>query len=96
LLEFVALYGLILMPMGAIIFVDFWLMPKLGLKQNFAEVSGSHFIWAAGLAWAVALVVSLVLPLEIFFKGLPGWFIAVAVYVLISFFEQKKKTVSEV
>ena len=34
LLEFVALYGMLLMPMGAVVFVDFWLMSRLGsLKQ---------------------------------------------------------------
>jgi purine-cytosine permease-like protein len=37
LLDFVALYGLILMPMGAVIFADFWLLPKFRLKQDYAE-----------------------------------------------------------
>ena len=37
LLDFVALWGMILMPMGAVIFVDFWVLPRLGLRSNFAE-----------------------------------------------------------
>ena len=89
LLEFVALYGLILMPMGAVIFADFWLLPKFGLKRNFAELSGSMFNWSAGIAWAVTLAVSLWLPIEIFFKGFPGWFIAIVLYVVLSMIEQK-------
>jgi len=34
LLGFVALYGMLLMPMGAVIFVDFWLIKKFGLQSN--------------------------------------------------------------
>jgi purine-cytosine permease-like protein len=51
LLGFVALYGMILMPMGAVIFVDFWLIKKFGLKSNYAELSRKSFNWAAGLTW---------------------------------------------
>jgi len=91
LLEFVALYGLILMPMGAVIFADFWILPRLGLKKNFAELTGASFSWAAGISWIVTLCVCLFLHLEIFFKGLPGWFIAVILYVLLSAWEQGRK-----
>jgi purine-cytosine permease-like protein len=34
LLDFVAIYGMLLMPMGAVIFVDFYLMKKLGLRSS--------------------------------------------------------------
>jgi purine-cytosine permease-like protein len=63
LLGFVALYGMILMPMGAVIFVDFWLFKRLGLKSNYAEWAGIRFNWAAGLTWflTLAICVSLVL-----------------------------------
>jgi purine-cytosine permease-like protein len=57
LLDFVAIWGLILMPMGAVIFVDFWLIKKFGLRSNYAEWSGRTFNWAAGLAWLVTLTV---------------------------------------
>ena len=89
LLEFVALYGLILMPMGAVIFADMWLLPKLGLMSNFAERSGAMVNWSAGIAWIVTLGIVLMLPIEIFFKGLPGWFIAVIIFSVLSIFEQK-------
>ena len=36
LLDFVSLYGLVLMPMGAVVFVDFWLSEKLGLDRVYA------------------------------------------------------------
>jgi len=55
LLDFVALYGMILMPMGAVVFVDFWLIKRLGLRDNYAERSGKSFNWAAGLTWFITL-----------------------------------------
>ena len=88
LLDFVALYGLLLMPMGAVIFADFWLLPRLGLKSNFAETTGSAVNWAAAVSWLATLAVLLMLPLEIYFKGLPGWFMVTALYILLSFVQQ--------
>lgn len=55
LLGFVMLYGMVLMPMGAVVFVDFYLMRKFGLKSNYAEVSRKSFNWAAGLTWFLTL-----------------------------------------
>src|SRR3990172_6750664 len=55
LLDFVAIYGMLLMPMGAVIFVDFYLMRKFGLEPNYAERSHTAFNWAAGLTWFLTL-----------------------------------------
>ena len=90
-LDFIALYGLVLMPMGAVIFADFWLFPKLGLRSNNAEWSKKMFNWPAAIAWLGTLAICFMLPIEIFFKGLPAWFIAVAFYTILSAIEQKSK-----
>ena len=86
LLDFVALYGLVLMPMGAIIFIDVWVLPKLGLLSNFSEQRNGQFNWAAALTWLLTLVLCLGLNwwagIDIFFLGLPGWFVAVIVYMI--------------
>jgi purine-cytosine permease-like protein len=89
LLDFVALYGLLLMPMGAIIFVDFYLLPKFDLRSNFTELGRDGFNWAAGLTWLLTLVacwafVAYAGKDKIFFAGLPGWFVAAALYVALS------------
>ena len=42
LLAFVALYGLVLMPMGAVVFVDFWLMRRLGIAGQLRRVHRGH------------------------------------------------------
>ncbi|MCA9239996.1 MAG: hypothetical protein KDA37_07345 [Planctomycetales bacterium] len=101
LLGFVAIYGLILMPMGAVIFCDFWLMEKLGLKSYWAEHEQVPFNWAAGIAWigTLAICVGMVVGFpevalggvkifEIYFVALPGWFIASALYLGISWVMQ--------
>ena len=92
LLDFVALYGLLLMPMGAVIFADFWLCPRLGLDQDFAERTGRLFSWPAGLTWLLTLGLCLGLnrwmDLEIFFLGLPGWFIATILYLGFAVLQQ--------
>jgi purine-cytosine permease-like protein len=88
LLGFVALYGMVLMPMGAVVFVDFWLSERLGFQGDYAARAGIPFNWAAGLTWfftltACALLVSLG-HVQIFFVSLPGWFLAAALYVVLS------------
>ncbi|MCW5924373.1 MAG: hypothetical protein KIS77_18775 [Saprospiraceae bacterium] len=94
LLDFVALYGLLLMPMGAIIFMDVWIFPKWGLQSNLAALRHLHWNWAAALTWFLTLgacvFINRAFGVEIFFLGLPGWFVAVAVYALLSYFFQKK------
>ena len=90
-LDFIALYGLVLMPMGAVIFADFWLFPRLGLRCNNAEWTETMFNWPAAIAWLGSLTIVFLIPIEIFFKGLPAWFIAVAFYTIFSTIEQKSR-----
>jgi purine-cytosine permease-like protein len=95
LLDFVALYGLILMPMGAVILMDVYIIPKMGLKENYAETFKKRFNIAAALAWVLTLGFSLFINIyygiEVFFLGLPGWFVAAIVYIVFSWITQKSK-----
>jgi len=94
LLGFVAIYGMLLMPMGAVIFVDFWLLKKFGRQSNYAEFSGTAFNWAAGLTWFSTLGVCWWLVkfagIQIFFVSLPGWFVAGILYIALSLLYQRK------
>jgi purine-cytosine permease-like protein len=94
LLDFVALYGMVLMPMGAIIFVDFWLARTLGFEPSYAERAGTAFNWAAGLTWLATLAGCMALVtrghVQIFFVSLPGWFLAAALYTLLSRVYQRR------
>lgn len=102
LLNFVAIYGLALMPMGAVIFCDLWILPRLGMKSYYAEHARLSINWAAAIAWlgTLAICLGLVMGLsevtiggvrvfEIWFVALPGWFIASAVYIVLSKILQK-------
>ncbi|MCD6596696.1 MAG: hypothetical protein J7L04_03360 [Bacteroidales bacterium] len=95
LLDFVAIYGLILMPMGAVIVMDTYIIPKMKLKQNYAESFNKSFNMAVAIAWGVTLLFSIWLNIsfgvEVFFLGLPGWFVAATLYLISSYFIQKNK-----
>ena len=88
LLDFVALYGLVLMPMGAVIFADFYFSKKMGFQSEAALNSKSAFSLPALLSWVFTLVFCLGLNffygVEIFFLGLPGWFVAIAIFIVLS------------
>ncbi|OBX35610.1 cytosine permease [Halomonas elongata] len=96
LLDFVALYGLLLMPIGAVIAIDFWLLPRLGLKSFYAEYAGHRLTIPALGTWLVTLAICLVLVrfanIEIFFVALPGWFIAAALFTGLSYLAQRHRT----
>ncbi len=98
LLGFVALYGLVLMPMGAIILIDVWVFPKIGLQPDYAKHTQIKFNHAAAFTWVLSLILCLILNfyfnVEIFFLGLPGWFLAAILYISISKFYQSTANVS--
>ncbi|MGH9312242.1 MAG: purine-cytosine permease family protein [Vicinamibacterales bacterium] len=88
LLAFVALYGMLLMPMGAIVFIDFWLSRRFGFTSNYAERAGLGVNWAAALTWLATLAGCVALVrlagVQIYFVSLPGWFLAALLYVSLS------------
>ena len=88
LLGFVALYGLALMPMGAVVFCDYWLMRRFGLTPFWAEAAGRDVNWAAALAWLGTLAICLWAVqaglVGLYFASLPGWFLAVLIYIAAS------------
>lgn len=94
LLDFVALYGMVLMPMGAVIFVDFWLSERFGFRSYYAERAGVDFNWAAAVTWFATLAgcVALVLKggVQLYFVSLPGWFMAAMLYITLSRLLQRR------
>jgi len=76
------------MPMGAVIFADFYFSKKMGFQSEAALNSKSDFNIPALLSWVLTLVFCLGLNfffgIEIFFLGLPGWFVAIAIFIVLS------------
>jgi purine-cytosine permease-like protein len=91
LLDFVALYGLVLMPIGAVVFAEHWLIPKIGLAQYRCETRGGLINVPAALSWVITLAFCWAVPLHLYFKFLPGWFVAVGVYLLGAWLEARYK-----
>jgi NCS1 family nucleobase:cation symporter-1 len=88
LLNFVALYGLLLMPVGAIVFVEHWIFPKLGLTQYWVARKNLIFSWPALFSWGIAIAIAMVLrmtgTMHEFFVFLPTWFITAILYTLFA------------
>jgi purine-cytosine permease-like protein len=83
LLDYVAIYGLVLMPVGAMVFVEHWIFPRLGIEQYQAGKYGWMLNWRALAVWFGTLAVCYVMPIHLFFRWLPGWFLAAAAYTLL-------------
>jgi NCS1 family nucleobase:cation symporter-1 len=85
LLGFVSLYGLLLMPVGAIVVVEHWLFPRIGMTRYWATREGRNLNWPALVAWGVALAVALVCwttgVLHEFFLAFPVWFLTAVLYI---------------
>jgi len=84
LLDYVAIYGLVLMPIGAIVFAEHWIFPPLHIEQYSAEKRGWAFNWLAFGVWAGTLVVCSLMPIHLYFRWLPGTFIALFSYLFLS------------
>lgn len=98
LLDFVALYGFILAPIGAIIFFDFYFSARLGLHPNYAEKRNLRVNWSVVLAWGISMGICLYLAFtfEAFlsFFTLPVWVVCGILFLLFSYIGQKKQLAS--
>jgi purine-cytosine permease-like protein len=83
LLEYVAIYGLVLMPIGAVVFAEQWILPRLGIARYRAERRRLRVNWNAALVWAGTLAFCFALPVHLFFKWLPGYVAAIAAYTAL-------------
>ena len=92
LLDYVALYGLLLMPIGAVVLVEHWVLPRLGIAQYQAETARQWLNWQAAVVWGGTLVFCYVLPLHLYFLWLPGYFFALLAYTGLKFFFRTEAT----
>ncbi|MEM9366093.1 MAG: hypothetical protein AAGD07_08855 [Planctomycetota bacterium] len=93
LLGFVGTYGTVLGPMGAVIVVDYYLMKRFGLRDEYAYNRGSAFNVAVLLAWLIPVAVGLYLILNqgVFaaYCVVPCWLACGGMYLLLSKVTQK-------
>lgn len=89
LLDYVAIYGLVLMPIGAIVFAEHWIFPLLKIDRYQADKNKWMFNWKAAAVWGGTLVLCFFMPIHLFFRWLPGYVFALAFYVLLNLFRRK-------
>lgn len=88
LLDFVALYGFILAPVGAIIVFEHFFSEKAGIVSNYAEKSNIKFNKAVLFAWAISFglfyFISLQFDVFLSFVTLPAWLLCGILFLLFS------------
>jgi cytosine permease len=88
LLNFVGLYGLLLMPVGVIVFEEHWIFPKIGLTQYWAARKKLMLNWPALASWTIAVATALFLErtgrLHLFFLFIPTWLLTAVLYLLFA------------
>jgi NCS1 family nucleobase:cation symporter-1 len=88
LLDFVGLYGLLLVPVGAIVFTEHWIFPKIGLTRYWVSKKKLLVSWPALLSWGIAMIAALVLNLtniiHLFFLFVPVWLLTSILYIIFA------------
>ncbi len=94
LLDFVAIYGFILAPIGAVIVFEYFFGRQAGIQSFFAEKSGVKFnqavFWAWAISFGVFFTISVQFDIFLSFLTLPAWIACGILFLVISRFYQKK------
>jgi cytosine permease len=99
LLGFVGVYGLLLMPVGAVVVVEHWVFPRIGLTQYWSARKGLSLNWPALLAWAMSLAAAVVCwqtgLIHLFFLCLPVWVLTAVLYIVFAFMAGAREKLPE-
>jgi cytosine permease len=90
LLDFVGIYGVLLMPVGAIVFVEHWIFPRIGLTQYWVSRKGKLVNWPGLIAWWVTIIIAFYATfiagyIHLFFLVIPVWVGTAVLYVILSY-----------
>lgn len=95
LLGFVALYGFILAPFGAVIVFEHFFYNQAGIIKNYAEVANIKFNKAVAFAWAISFglfyFISVQFDVFLSFLTLPAWLLCGVLFLIFSRYYQQKK-----
>ncbi len=94
LLDFVAIYGILLMPVGVIVVVEHWIFPRIGFTRYWSARKGQVLNVPALLSWAIPLaLVGFCWAskhfwereiLHEYFLFAPAWILTALLYVIFS------------
>ncbi|MFC2136974.1 purine-cytosine permease family protein [Bacteroidota bacterium] len=90
--------GLFLLPLGACVFIDIWVLPKLGMISDYTNIKKLLISWPAAATWILSFLFSIFLYSvyatekgDLMFLILPEWIIAMVLYLVFSIIQQKIK-----
>lgn len=88
LLDYVAIYGLLISPVGAIVVTEHWVFPRTGLKRYWSSAKGLSLNWAALGAWGLSVALGVALErtgvLHLFYVFLPVYGFAMLSYWVLA------------
>ena len=94
LLDFVAVYGFILAPVGAVIVFEYYFADRYGFIKNYAEKSNIAFNKSVFFAWLISFLIffgwSKTQGVFLSFLTLPAWLCCGILFVIFSKFYQRK------
>ncbi|NJB70202.1 purine-cytosine permease-like protein [Saonia flava] len=94
LLDFVAFYGFVLAPVGAIIVFEHFFGDKFGIQKFYAEKAGIPFNTSMIAAWGLSFVlfyfISVKFDIFLSFVTLPAWLLCGFLFLIFSKILQKK------
>ena len=94
LLDFVAVYGFILSPVGAIIVFEYYFADRYGVVKNYAEKNNLVFNNAVFFAWLISFIIffgwSQTQGVFLSFLTLPAWIFCGTLFIIFSKIYQKK------
>ncbi len=95
LLGFVATYGFILAPVGAIVVFDHYFSKKAGVKPDYAESQQLNFNFAVLFAWLLSMMIFYGIAefygIFLSFLTLPAWFASGILFLIFSRLLQNKR-----
>ena len=100
LLDFLGIYGLLLMPVGTVVVVEHWLFPRIGWTQYWVSRRGLLLNWPALAACVSALTAGFVglylgIVPHLFFLFIPVWILTAVVYLGLARLAGAAQPVSE-
>ncbi len=94
LLDFVAVYGFILAPVGAVIVFEYYFADRYSVIKNYAEKSNIAFNKSVFFAWLISFLIffgwSKTQGVFLSFLTLPAWLCCGILFVIFSKFYQRK------
>ena len=93
LLDFVAFYGFMLAPIGAIIVFEHFYSEKFGIIKFYAEKTGLKYNPAVLISWVGSIVlfsfISIKYDIFLSFLTLPAWILCGVLFLIVSKYIQR-------